>query len=77
MAVDDIAGRLVKEVVQSGLTRYAVKFVHPSGRQFRVIVEEDQTIRKDMNEGMDKLGHRISAGPSGSPCGCCGGSGRG
>jgi hypothetical protein len=73
--MDKAAERLVYEFIRARRAEYHINFTDSNGNVFKVHVEQVGAIRKDMSEGIEKLGGRISAGPSGMPCGRCGGSG--
>jgi hypothetical protein len=72
--MDEIIARaLLKDFLQKGLTREKREFYDDA--RFYVVQVEVTVRKRDIHENLSKALH-ISAGPGGSPCTCCGGTGR-
>jgi hypothetical protein len=70
----DIVRSAVSDFANSGDDEYDETF-SKNGELFRVRIER-LSARSHSNENLLEKANTISALPSGSPCACCGGSGR-
>jgi hypothetical protein len=70
-----IARALVEDLKRKGSHEGRLEF-HDDDYNYVVEVTATKIVRKFSSVSEDRRGAFISAGAPGSPCGCCGGSGR-